>query len=221
MLEQVLQIIAPHYCCECGSVGAVLCDNCKYNIIDEPFSNCVLCLRPAIIDGICNTCEPTYTRAWVVSERRDVIRNCINLLKFERKKSAAHVLAELLDSVTPALPNNTIVTNVPTTSKHIRQRGYDHARLIAQKFAQTRKLQYQTVLKRVSSTVQTGSSKVQRVENAKSAFSATQVRPDATYVLIDDVFTTGATLEYASHVIMNAGAKEVWVAVLARQPLDK
>jgi len=60
-----------------------------------------------------------------------------------------------------------------------------------------------------------------RHKQAAAAFIVGGVRKDARYVVVDDVSTTGATLEYAARTLLEAGAHEVWVAVLATQPLEK
>jgi predicted amidophosphoribosyltransferase len=99
-------------------------------------------------------------------------------------------------------------------------RGYDHAALLACAFARRRNLGFTTVLGRADDSVQQGASKAQRLAQAKRAF-----RCDATksvpHLLIDDVFTTGATVRYAAEALRNAGASEVYVAVLSRQLLEK
>jgi len=103
----------------------------------------------------------------------------------------------------------------------VRVRGYDHMRLVASEFARVRKFAYSPCLYRATSTMQRGASRAVRRDQAEAAFAACDVNPGARYLIIDDVSTTGATLEYASRVLLRAGAHEVWVAVLATQPLEK
>lgn len=64
---------------------------------------------------------------------------------------------------------------------------------------------------------QRGASRAQREQQAKTAFYANGVTPGASYLLIDDITTTGATLRYASRALRDDGAAEVWVAVVAHQ----
>lgn len=128
----------------------------------------------------------------------------------------------MLSHVIPEFPSNVIVVPVPTIPSHIRQRGYDHTALIARRFAKVKSLPYQKLIERVSYTKQRGASRKQRFEQASQAFTVKKrLSEDSVYLLIDDVITTGATAQYAAEALLAAGASEVWVGVIARQPLDK
>ena len=222
MLDILLQFIAPHYCYGCNITGTLLCNNCKYDIISDPFDACINCRKPTRYDGVCVDCRGTlpYSKAWVVGERSDVLRHLLDDYKFERRKSANKVCADLLDSTVSELPSETIVTFIPTSNKHIRQRGYDHAELVAKRFAKHRGLDCRASLVRDGHSVQHGATRMQRIKQAAVAYSPRAVRPDVTYLLIDDIFTTGATMDAASRLLIDSGAKEVWLGIIARQPLD-
>lgn len=221
MLSFILQSIAPHYCYGCNKIGTLLCSNCKYDIISEPFSRCINCLCLAS-DGLCVSCRSAlpYSGAWVVGERTEILRRLSDDLKFERRKDAAKICAELLDGVAPLLPKTTIVTYVPTSSRHIRQRGYDHAALIARYFAQRRRLVCRQTIERVDNNVQHGASRTQRIKQAAGAYRAKQIESGKTYFVIDDIFTTGATMNAVSSSILKNHATRVFIGLIARQPLD-
>lgn len=218
----LVNLLAPHYCCSCGEIGAVLCEHCKYDIVSEPYEACILCHNIAKpTENLCNTCLSAFSRAWVVGARTGALKKAIDDYKFERVRAGYKLFAELFDATLPNLPLDIVVVPVPTIAKHVRMRGYDHMRLIAQQFARARKLTYSPCLYRVMATMQRGASRAVRRNQAAAAFAARGVRQGARYLLVDDVSTTGATLEYASRALLQAGAKEVWVAVLATQPLEK
>lgn len=222
MLDRLIEFIAPHYCYSCGIAGTQLCDNCKYDITSEPFSQCLVCYKPTIGPNLCKTHAVPYQKAWVVGERRDVLDILIDRYKFGHERAASRELAALLDMVVPELPSDTVVVAVPTISRHIRQRGFDHAALVARHFAKSRALSYQAVLDRSTTSVQFGASKASRLAQAKQAFKLNgSANPEVPYLLIDDVFTTGATMHYAAKELADAGVQNVWVAVVARQPLDQ
>lgn len=221
MIEALLQHLAPHYCYGCGEIGAVICHNCKYDITEESFLVCLVCVRPTKA-GICSACRTSYERAWCVGDRSGVLAQVVDAYKFKRVRAAHQPLAELFDATVDSLPGDTVVVSVPTVRSHVRQRGYDHAGLIARRFAGMRGLRFASPLSRKSTTVQRGVSKRQRMEQAKDAFRCTGLlNPDIPYLLIDDIVTTNATLRYAAQALKDAGAQQVWVAVVARQPLDK
>ncbi|MBC7943459.1 ComF family protein [Candidatus Saccharibacteria bacterium] len=162
-----------------------------------------------------------YTRAWCAGERRDVLQRLIGLYKFERARVAHKVLGDLLLQTLPELPSETIIVPVPTAHSHVRERGYDHTVLIAQYIATKRNLKFEESLSRIGSTTQRRASATKRQSQAKTAFAARRdIINDVPYLLVDDIVTTGSTIKYAAQVLKNAGATEVWVAVLARQTLD-
>ena len=156
-----------------------------------------------------------------MGERDDVLQALIDAYKFARVKYAANTLASLLDAMLPVLPKDAVVVAVPTISKHIRQRGYDHIALVAKEFARKRKLRFETPLRRVNKASQRELTRRERFKEAERAFRCRSTLEDVPYLLIDDVVTTGATIQYCSQALMDVGAQNVWVAVIARQPLDK
>ena len=221
MFDSLLQIIAPHYCYQCRKVGRPLCANCKYDIICEPFAGCIVCGKPTLNGSLCTTCRKWYSKAWCVGERSDTLQNLIDSYKFQSVRAIGSVLASLLDDVVPELPSSTIVVPIPTVRSHVRQRGYDHAALIARGFARRRGLRVEHLLRRTTTTTQRGASRNQRLAQARQAFGRVScLSANNPYLLVDDVMTTGATLHYAAKTLYKAGARDIWVAVVARQPID-
>ena len=214
--------LAPHYCCSCGRIGAILCASCKYDIVSEPYEACILCNKLAKITGnLCNTCKSSFSHAWVVGNREGALKEVIDVYKFERARQAHTHLASLLDATLPVLPPDIALVPIPTITKHIRARGYDHMELITRELASKRGLAHTTALRRATTTVQQGANRRKRQEQARAAFAACGVEVGKRYLLIDDISTTGFTLEYAARVLREAGATDVWVAVIASQPLEK
>lgn len=222
MLDILLSFVAPHHCSGCHETGTLLCDNCKYDIISEPFEACVACGKGiAGRSGLCRGCKVPYQRAWCVADRRDHLQRLIGNYKFTNARAAYKPLAQLLDERLPELPKDTVIVPIPTVSSHIRQRGYDHMGLIAKRLARLRGLPVDTSLHRVTGTTQRGSGVRQRAKQAKAAFTCIrQLDDNKKYLLIDDVVTSGATVKYAAQTLLDAGASTVWVASISRQPLD-
>lgn len=219
MIDKLLGIVAPHYCCGCGKIGTILCEDCKYNITSEQNSVCLICNRPTNQHGLCKCCKMPYERAWCVGERSGVLQRLVGLYKFGRVKSAYKRLGDLLDESLPDLPANTIIIPLPTVSSHVRERGYDHMLLIVKYFAKLRNLKVQQLIIRKTSTKQRQATAGQRSVQASQAFDIVgNVNPETPYLIIDDVMTTGASIKYAALSLKNAGAKHIWVAIIARQP---
>lgn len=145
----------------------------------------------------------------------------IDNYKFHNARAAYRPLAELLLERLPELPANTVVVPIPTISRHIRQRGYDHMALIGRLVSARRDWTYSPVLRRLTNTTQRGAGRVQRLRQAASAYrTEAALDPTRPYLIVDDVVTTGATLNAAVQALRHAGATTVYVVAIARQPLD-
>jgi ComF family protein len=137
------------------------------------------------------------------------------------------LLADCLEPLKPSMPPRMVVIPVPMHPVKQRKRGFNHAELLA-RAAMTelrrrhpqRALQLETnLLKRVRVTAsQAGLTTRQRRQNLRGAFfvprPAALVGQDV--LLLDDIYTTGATARACSRVLRNAGARSVWVATVAR-----
>ena len=171
--------------------------------------------------GLCATCRVPYERAWCVANRREQLQKLIDDFKFRNARAAHYPLAGLLHYHLPELPQDTVIVPIPTVSSHIRQRGYDHMLLVARRLGRLRGLSVDTSLVRITNTTQRGVGAHERASQAKLAFACRrELNPDATYLLVDDVITSGATVKYAALTLLDAGARKVWVASISRQTLD-
>ncbi|HEX7484228.1 MAG TPA: hypothetical protein VF281_03685 [Candidatus Saccharimonadales bacterium] len=221
MIDTLLSQVAPHLCCGCGKIGSLLCDNCKYDINNDLFTQCLACRGAADETGVCHHCKLPYERAWCVGERSGVLQRLVGDFKFQNMYAAYFPLAQLLDERMSDLPSNTVIVPVPTVASHIRERGYDHTLLIAKQIAKRRGLKMQTLLVRATNTKQRDASRKDRLTQAKAAFALSgAIDESACYLVIDDVVTTGATMYYATETLRAAGAEHIWAAAIARQTLD-
>ena len=92
---------------------------------------------------------------------------------------------------------------------------------VARIFAKTNHLEANPLLNRTKYFIQHRSDRKTRFSQAEGAFiSNVTLNPERTYVLLDDVFTTGATIQAAVTALKNAGAKIIIIGVIARQPID-
>jgi ComF family protein len=219
MIDATLSFVAPHPCCGCGKLQGLLCDDCKYDIINDVYISCIACGGPSGATGVCQQCHTPYSRAWYAGERSGVLQELVDRYKFERTREAHKTITDLLTAVLPELPDDIVIVPVPTISVHIRERGYDHTLLIAKALSRRLHRPVARPLVRATQTKQRDAGRAVRVVQAKQAFAATGINEDSCYLLVDDVVTTGATIKYAAKTLKDAGAKDVWVVAIARQPL--
>jgi ComF family protein len=140
------------------------------------------------------------------------------LLKFGRMRAAAAELTLCMSAAFETIEKDAIVVHIPTATSRVRERGYDQAQLIAKACARHAKLRYISLLMRLGQERQVGVRRSQRLRQLEAAFRVK--RPElvqgAHIILVDDVVTTGATLEAAAKVFKAAGAKKVEAIVFAQ-----
>jgi ComF family protein len=220
LLDLLLSLFAPHLCQGCGATGRGLCECCNNYIIDEIYPFCLICGLEISYNNLCVNCRKTssITRAFVVGQNKTTLKRLLYAYKFTPARGLSRDLSHLLDRALPILPSDTIIVPIPTISKHIRQRGFGHIELIARQLARRRRLPYRQLLLRRDNSVQHGLNAAARAQSAAKTF---RLRPKSeiarTVLLIDDIYTTGQTIKAASKLLKSAGARTIYVAVIARQ----
>ena len=114
------------------------------------------------------------------------------------------------------LKKRMVVTAVPTISRHVRERGFDHAGLLAREIAKRLECEYTEVFERKKNTVQVGADGETRKKQAKAAYEVkneAKIAPERVYLVIDDVWTTGASVVAAAMKLKRKGAVNVFGAV--------
>ena len=212
----LLDLLAPHSCRGCGRIGKALCDRCKNNIILDHSNFCPNCKKPNPI-GKCQKCK-SLPPIFIINNRNNLIGKLIHDYKYNSVRSLAAPLAEILHHTLPTIDGPIAIVPLPTINSHIRKRGLDHTYLIAKHLAKLHHCSIQKLLLRAKNTVQVGSSRKDRLTQALSAYqinSKVKVDPDATYILFDDVWTTGASMKAAIKKLQQAGVCKIIVAILA------
>jgi ComF family protein len=178
---------------------------------------------------LCQKLHPPFDRAVAYGSYDGALRDLIHLLKFDQVRPLAPVLGRLLaDAIAalePSLPTGRIaVVPVPLYPKKKTQRGFNQAEVIARAALQhlARPERFDFAGRALARTRDTGSqiglSRRQRRQNLRGAFAVSDPTPilDRHILLVDDVYTTGATASECARVLLRAGAKRVWVATVAR-----
>lgn len=220
VLEQIIGVVAPHNCLVCGAEGRPICRWCFYEACPALPARCYKCYAATPDSAVCAKCRRTspLKHVWVRTDYDGYARRLVHALKFERMQAVAPILAEYCKETLP-YQENILIVPVPTASSRRRLRGYDQSKLIARSLAARTKYKYQPLLGRLGQTRQVGTKRAERASQLEGAFWVT--RPEAAsgahILLIDDVLTTGATIEAAARTLKKAGAKTINAFVFAQK----
>lgn len=192
------------------------CDRCQRSLslaVSSPDAT-ALC-------GPCRQGETEFDRLRVFGAYDAELRQLIVLLKYNGLRPLAGPLAGWLALVAtqhPALADVDALVPVPLHPRRERQRGYNQAELLARELSRWLKRPVETGwLERVKDTPsQTGLTHAQREENVRGAFAARSKLDSRRILLVDDVCTTGATLNACARVLKAAGAETVQALTVAR-----
>jgi ComF family protein len=227
VLQQLLDLIYPPCCAGCRRSGKIMCSSCQANIQPLPQPFCQRCSTPLPPYGTCRTCHYAPLRLSglrAVSIYQEPLRSFIHALKYNGNTRLAEPLGHLLAQAYAhyGLRADTIVP-VPLHSARQQQRGYNHAQLLAEVCAAELGVPLHTdILRRHRPTLaQVHLKHNERQQNVADAFVctpafATRKLFGATILIIDDVSTTGSTLEACAAPLFAAGAGAVGGLVLAR-----
>lgn len=210
LLDALTGTFAPYECLGCGNEGGLLCSECR-SLFGQIPERCYRCKKLSVGNKTCTSCRsstPLHT-VQAVTIYEFIAKDLVWYLKFQGVQSAAKETAQLMAAQLE--DNEVLLVHVPTASTRVRQRGYDQARLLARALSRQSKLPFCPLLVRVGQHHQVGASREQRVTQLADAFRVTDklTVQGAHIVLVDDVLTTGATLEAAAKVLKAAGAKRV------------
>lgn len=214
----LFDLVCPHSCRGCKAIGEVLCDRCKNNIFSAHLDFCPNCQHPTN-NGFCSNCGSLPFFA--VGPRLQLLGKLIHDYKYHQVRALARPLAELLDLTLPVFAGRVAIVPLPTIRQHIRERGFDHILLLAKKLAKLRGFAICPVLKRATNYVQVGADQETRRLQASDAYEVSgTIDPNITYLLLDDVWTTGASMKSAAKKLQMAGALKIAGAVLAVSRLN-
>lgn len=218
-LEQLVTSITQERCSICGYAYGPLCKSCFESISSDQVSRCYMCNKLTRQNRVCAGCTSVLRRVWWAGPYVDGFKPVIASVKRGRNRTLARQLGTYLADLLPYLPEDTLVVPVPTAAARVRRRSFDQAVLLAQHLAEARQLVCHPVLRRVSTVDQIGKRRSERIKQMKNSFivqkSSTSIK-GANILLVDDVLTTGATLESAARVLRSAGAAHVDAVVVAR-----
>lgn len=227
-LEAGLRLLYPSRCAVCGgNADSLICDDCDSDLPWIEGNICAFCGKPTVrpVDR-CRECRGRqlhFDWARSVWLYRGKGRDLIHALKYKNERRLVDLIAAPALRV---LPENVLIdkiTWVPLHSSRKVERGYNQAEIAARAVAAAAGLPAAGLLKRSRRTEdQNKLEPAARRSNVKGAFAvAVKEIEGLNILLIDDVYTTGATLSECGKSLKKAGAATVGVMTLARTVLER
>ena len=227
LLQQLLDIVFPPQCAGCKRSGHVLCPSCIARIQPLPLPLCQHCSTPLFPNGACKTCyyhRLSLSGLRAVGTFQEPLRSYIHALKYEGNTRLAQPLGHLLARAYMTYNIQAdIIVPVPLHKEREQQRGYNHAHLLAEVCSSILNIPLHTeiLVRRRATLAQVDLKLRDRRHNVTGAFVcspafATGALFERKILIIDDVSTTGSTLEACAAPLFAAGAMTVWGLVLAR-----
>lgn len=228
LLEQAVGWLAPPQCVGCGEEGTALCEACIASEIIPFGPRCWRCGKLSQNSRTCSSCRHTGTprSVWVSTDYQGIPQKLVTIYKFGHLRAASEQIANIMADTFLSFNSDEmlkkadyLLTPIPTATSRIRQRGFGHSELLAAKLAQKLDLQPQNLLARIGQQRQVGTRRTDRLSQAKSSYFIRHNRgiQGRNILLIDDVVTTGATLQAATAVLRKAGAKHVDALIFAKR----
>lgn len=218
------RLVGPH-CGLCGAPGAEdgLCDPCRADLPLLPAARCPRCALPTPDGAVCGVClksPPVHDGVVCPASYEFPVAALIRALKYHGRLAAARPLADLLGRAIRAESPPDLVLPMPIAPGHLAERGYNQvteiARLLERRWRD--RLDPLALERTTDAPPQASLPMNRRRRNVRGAFRCSETVKGRRVAVVDDVMTTGATLDEAARVLKRAGAVEVRGWIVARTP---
>jgi len=222
-----LDTLFPISCVSCGEEGSFICVDCKMSLKALEHQRCIVCQKQAVFGLTHAGCQTPHGADGLISfyDYHDkkvaqiIIDGKYKFIHALYKTLAAMILPKLQNDFSHFLTTPLALTPIPLHSSRQRWRGFNQAGILAQELSVNLNLPIADVLQREKTTkTQKDLKKDERSRNVAGAFAlkkGADIR-GKNIILIDDVTTTGATLQEAAKVLKRNGAAKVICLTVAR-----
>ena len=238
LIDDILGLLSPHICKECGSIGATYCRRCIFNTIKRNDHICLYCRQPAEHNNLCDSCCKKYhlfDDVIAIRPRKGSLKSLVGDYKYNSELASCRPIAELLAAKIAGLNQHDEIeiVPIPTISAHVRQRGFDHTCMVAKQLAKLANLRVNNkiLIRADNSSQHTLSGKERRTRITKSLVlnekyrrvignddEMTSLPIPRTVIVLDDIWTTGATMETAAKLLLSIGVQKIIGLVVLYQP---
>ena len=218
-VDWIIKKFYPPRCIFCNTVmedkvKLRVCKKCAAEIKRVPAEHCPICGKVSPLgNSVCWSCSmnkiPYNSHSSVYFYEGNVRKSLIRF-KFRNKPQYAETMGMLMAAYAPASSNFDIITYVPMSKHAVKTRGYNQTKLLAESISRILGKPCEESLSKIKETKRQSSLKFkQRQKNVVGAYLGDENLTDKTVLLIDDIFTTGATFKECAKALKKAGVKEI------------
>jgi len=225
-IEFLLDLVFPRLCVGCGSEGSYLCESCVRGIKRRKAQECPECEKPSKLGEYCLKCRPGKNLDGIIAGtdfENEILKHAMHLFKYESVKSLASPLSALfpgtgIESI--CRNGSAVLVPVPLHKSKLRKRGYSQTELLAEELGRNLKIEVKAGMlsksKRTAPQMELG--KKERLVNLSNAFRCKEPSSvtGKTILLVDDICTTGSTLEECAREIRRHRPGKIWGVTIGR-----
>ncbi len=224
--QALLDVLFPPRCAACGAYGSFLCERCREELPRAQPPRCPVCWETQAQGVDCSRCRgqrPAFAGARSPYLYQGPARELVHALKYSYVSALARPMAALMADYLAEEESieADLLVPVPLWGRRRRVRGYNQSALLARELSRVCGLpaDERALSRRRDTPPQARSADAEaRRRNVADAFRAEPARVEGRRILvIDDVMTTGATLDSCAHALRQAGAASVWALTFARE----
>lgn len=238
-MDNLLNLLFPKFCLGCQKEGVYLCDDCRALLEISEFDYCLCETNPTIImpghkNGKCQKCQDKKLSGLYFAlpyKEKQLTRKLIHQFKYQPYlKDLAKTLASILiehfvvsGKTADEIWDNGVLVPVPSDKKKLKIRDYNQSEELAKELAKVLKIPLisDNLIKIKSTKPQMELKKEEREKNLENVFQIKNPEElsGKKIFLVDDVYTTGSTMQECAKVLKSADAKSVWGIAIARESL--